>query len=94
MKHLVFAVILSSFLIVEIHGDCKMYGVCGNRGIHDLNCVYNGPGLTLNDTEAESILLRRCPDIFKDCKIKFFFHKLIRKYIEPLDSHFTSLLLA
>lgn len=72
MKHLFFALILSStLLVVEINGDCKMYDVCGNRGIHDLNCVYNGPGKTLNDIDAENILRRRCPDIFKDCKIKF-----------------------
>jgi hypothetical protein len=77
-------ILSTSLVVVEINGDCKMYGVCGNRGIHDLNCVYDGPGMTLNDTEAENILLRRCPDIFKDCKITNLIQKLIKKTLKHL----------
>jgi Niemann-Pick C1 protein len=43
-----------------------MYGVCNTNGFTDQNCPYDGPGITLNDTEAEEILLRRCPDFFSD----------------------------
>lgn len=43
-----------------------MYDVCNRNSVHDQNCPYTGPGYTLNDNEAEEILLKRCPDIYKD----------------------------
>lgn len=43
-----------------------MYGVCNTNGFTDQNCPFDGPGLSLNDKEAEAILLRRCPDFFTD----------------------------
>ena len=53
-------------LTAEIKGDCVMYDVCNTNQVHDQNCPYDGPGILLNNQEAEEILLRRCPDIYKD----------------------------
>lgn len=46
-----------------------MYDVCATRGIHNLNCPYDGPGIPLRNKEAEDILKNRCPEIFEDGKI-------------------------
>lgn len=52
----------------EIKGDCVMRDVCNTNGFVDQNCPYDGPGIPLNDAEAEKILAKLCPDFFIDRK--------------------------
>jgi hypothetical protein len=55
-------------LIAGIKGDCVMRDVCNTNGFVDQNCPYDGPGIPLNNPEAENVLLKLCPDFFTDRK--------------------------
>lgn len=43
---------------------CVWYGQCGPEDPHKHNCPYDGPPQLLNDSEAETILKKRCPHFF------------------------------
>jgi hypothetical protein len=55
-------------LTAGIKGNCVMRDVCNTNGFVDQNCPYDGPGIPLNNPEAEKALLKLCPDFFTDCK--------------------------
>jgi hypothetical protein len=71
-----FRQVLTAFLALtilthEIKSDCVMRDVCNTNGFVDQNCPYDGPALPLNNTVAEDILAKLCPDFFNGRKKKF-----------------------
>jgi hypothetical protein len=91
-RHLLTALLLSfTILTAGINGDCVMYDVCNTNGFVDQNCPYDGPGIPLNNPEAEKILQKLCPDFFSDRKKVFdTFEPIFIKFIN--FSNYTGLL--
>lgn len=46
---------------------CRWHGICGLSPLtfKDVNCPYDGPPIPLDDEEAQTVLLRLCPDLYK-----------------------------
>ena len=47
---IIFAIVISSFLNIQVNANCVWYDQCGDDpdysdGLHGLNCVYNGPAI-------------------------------------------------
>lgn len=64
-------VIVLSCVILTVSGDCIWNKVCytdEDTG-KSFNCPYNGPGVPIEDEDAQKILLNRCPEMFTNCKI-------------------------
>lgn len=64
----IFIVLLSLLVVVFAESDhCIWYGVCYGTEPKEFNCPYNGPGLPLDDEDAQEIMLRRCPELYTNC---------------------------
>ncbi|KAF6030906.1 NPC1 [Bugula neritina] len=50
-------------LLVQVQADCVWYGECFNSD-NNVNCLYEGPPLNMNNDTALSILKNYCPTLF------------------------------
>lgn len=58
------------FFVASVSANCVWHKVCHRDEYgHGYNCPSNEPGFRLDDKVAQEILLRRCPELFKNCKI-------------------------
>lgn len=56
---------------MTVSGDCIWNKICytDEDTLKSFNCPYNGPGVPIEDEDAQRILLNRCPEIFTNCKL-------------------------
>lgn len=68
-------VTVTSLISAQNEGHCVWYGECSFNLNNYLptNCPYTGPGIVLEDQNAQDLLLNYCPDIYKDRKLFKFF---------------------
>lgn len=60
------AITVGPALAQDEQPHCVWYDVCGRNDYGmGLNCPYDGPGIALQDADAQQQLLHLCPDIYK-----------------------------
>lgn len=72
------------FIVTSVSANCVWHKVCYSTDpYHNFNCPSNEPGFPLedNDVKAKEILLRRCPDIYTNCKMTRNFYLRDSNYL-------------
>ncbi|XP_044575829.1 NPC intracellular cholesterol transporter 1 homolog 1b-like [Cotesia glomerata] len=66
MAYLLIFLIGAFISSVTTEPTCVWYGICADLSFGHQYCPYNGPAKLINDSAAEKILKKRCPEFFSD----------------------------